>query len=437
MINLLYLLTIIITTTIGGLFVGDISLIFIFSFFYIFLVYLNKRFFNDLDLKLIFTFYSIIGVIITVFHQSRSNKYGFGPNFDDSFYVGQSLDFLYNRNIYSYDTIYEIIISPLVFFGEDVLNILPINILMACINLGLIYKISKKINPQFKAFYLGFLVLNYFFIEAGVFIYRDHFAIFFLLLSILFFYENKNIKGFCFFAATVLIRPTTAVIALMFFVLKNIKFLNGKNRWIGIAMLTCIVVGIYNYVPLGFLTRSGFSGEVSGFSLAEISQYRVGGVTDAETDITSKFLAMGMIGAPIVFLINIFSPMRFRELFVDRDFTFWINHTYVSTYSMDVVNYQSILSFFSIIGVCFFFIPFFGGLYNFFKKNKKNTYILMVFFISIFLVSYVSFQPRHKLHFLIFVPLICSYCNFKLKNIVVIGAIFSSISILIGMKGWI
>lgn len=437
MVNILYLLIIIVVVLIASLFTNDVSATPIFIGFFLLLTYLNKRFFPDIKLQLIFSFYTFIGILITVSHQLSNNIYGFGPNFDDSFYVGQALDFLYNWNVYNYDTIYEVIISPLVFLGKNALNVIPLNIMMACLNLGLIYKISKKINPQFKFFYLGFLVLNYFFIEAGVFVYRDHFAIFFLLLSILFFYENKNIKGFIFFIITALIRPTTAIIALMFFILKKINLLNGKYRWYSIFLLTCIIVGIYNYIPLGFLTRSGLSGEVSNYSLAEISQYRVGGVTDAETDVTSKFLAMGAIGAPIVFLINIFSPVRFRELFIDRDFTLWINHTYISTYSMDVLNYQSILSFLNILGVCFFFVPFFLGLYNFFKKNKESTYILVVFFVSIFLVSYVSFQPRHKLHFLIFVPLICSYCNLRLKQIVVLGSIFSSLVILVGMRGWL
>lgn len=398
----------------------------LYFFYFILICFLVNKYFIDIKkyLYAVFVFYIFIS---GSFYSSNfvNNPMGFGPNFDDSFYYKQSYDFLYNYNSYKFDTIFEIIISPFVYFSQSVFDVIGINWVISVLNLGVLYRIFKLINCNFNFFYLFFLVLNYFYIEASVFLYRDQLGLLLLLSAILFYLKNNKLKSFTMFFLCIFVRPTTALFFILFLFLKKNKYVNNiyRNKSLVLVFMFLIFLLAYQFLPLGFLTRSGFTGEVSTYSLADLTAFRSQYISSDSNDFTSKLLSLGIIAFPLVFVLNIFSPIRFRPLYENFDFYQWVDSSYVVSYSESLLSYKGILTFFHIIIISFCIIPFFYGIKNLVFYHKNKLYLILLFFLALFFVSYVSYQPRHKLHFLIFVPLIISYSNFKADKYFLFGLI--------------
>lgn len=397
-------------------------LILVFPLFFV----VEKIFF---EIKKYLYFLSIFYFFLIVFlyyFNFKINNYGFFPHFDDSFYYFQGKSFL--TSDYYYDSLFDIFVWFFQLIGENNFSLSAINWFLSIVVLGLVYKISKIINLNFKPIFLFFLAFNMFFLECLVMLLRDFLGLTFLLMSILFILKGQ-IKFLPFAILSMLVRQTTGVIAFIFYFFYKSKFINGtyKGKFFVLLILFCIIYLFYNYVPVGFLSRSGFDGPSTNFSLSEWNKTRYDFFfSESSGDLTTTLISLGFLGAPFLLILNIFTPLSLANVFSDIEYVYMIDGVIHKSIYYNVFNYKAILSFIHVMCIGFFIIPFFDGFKSLFKKHGLN-FIFLTFIICLIIVSYVSYQPRHRLHFLIFVPLICSYTKIPISKIFIYGFIIDII----------
>lgn len=409
---------------------------FIYPFFSIFICLVINVFFKKIKVFLIVNslLYYILSLIFYLVNFSV-NEFGFFGNFDDSYFYNQGLKFL--SSDYIFDGPFDIIVSAVLYFGaNDALSAVVVNWFLSTILLGLIYKFSLEVNNNFKISYLYVISLNYYFIEASILLFRDILGLIFLILSFIFILRKKVIFNFFAFLS-ILVRPMTGTLAYVFFILNRSKWVNNNYKWkyfLFLFLFLCFYL-IYSYIPIGFISRGGFEGDLSAHSLQGLNKERLEMVSKSESDITSKLISLGPIGMPFVMVLNVFTPLRFMDYFSDIEYIYLENGRYTINYVNNFLNYKGILSTLHIFVLAFWLVPFLNGFFNFLKMNKKD--ILILFLFILFLVSFISFQPRHKLHFLIFLPLICSYTKLNVKNIILCGVVIEFMIYVIFFKWFI
>lgn len=398
---------------------------------YIFLLFplvviIEKYFFNIRKYLYLFSIIYFFIINFIYYFNFKINANGFFPYFDDSFYYNQGKSFL--KEGYYFDSLFDVVVWFFQFIGSNNFSLSAINWFLSILVLGLVYKVSIKIKPDFKPFFLMVLAFNMFFLECVVMLLRDFLGLIFLLISI-FFTLNKNKLFLPFAIFSMIVRHTTGIVAFIFYFFYNSKFINGvyKGKFIILLFLFIFIYLFYNYVPVGFLSRSGFDGPSTNFSLADWNKVRfefffgenVGG------DLTTKLISLGVIVAPLLLILNIFTPLQPSDIFIDVEYKYMLDGVIYSNFYYNIFNYTSLLSYFHLLFIGFFIIPFFDGFRVLLKKYGFN-FLLLTFLICLIMVSYVSYQPRHRLHFLIFMPLICSYTNISLNKIFIYGLIIES-----------
>lgn len=413
-----------------GILVSSILYGFSSSLTYIFLlaplVIIVERYFFNIK-KYLYSF-SIIYFFIIIFlyyFNFKINANGFFPHFDDSFYYNQGKSFLAEG--YYFDSVFDVVVWFFQLIGSNNFSLSAINWFLSILVLGLVYKVSIKIKPDFKPFFLIVLAFNMFFLECVVMLLRDFLGLFFLLTSI-FFILNKSKLFLPFAIFSMLVRHTTGIVAFIFYFFYNSKLINGvyKGKFIILLFLFTFIYLFYNYVPVGFLSRSGFDGPSTNFSLADWNKVRFEFFFgESVGDLTTKLISLGAIAAPLLLILNIFTPLKPSDIFIDVEYKYMLDGVIYSNFHYNIFNYASLLSYFHLLFIGFFIIPFFDGFRVLLKKYGFN-FILLTFLICLIMVSYVSYQPRHRLHFLIFMPLICSYTNISLNKIFIYGLIIES-----------
>lgn len=424
--SLNYLIIMLFGISISSVFYGFTSSLIYLILIFPLLFVVEKYFFEIKKYLYVISVFYFFLIVFLYYFNFKINDYGFFPHFDDSFYYFQGKNFLTSN--YYFDSLFDVVIWFFQFIGDNNFSLSAINWFLSIIILGLVYDISKVININFKPVFLFFLALNMFFLECVVMLLRDFLGLTFLLLSIYFILKNK-VKFLPFAILSMFVRQTTGVIAFIFYLFYKSKFINGtyKGKFIILLILFCIIYLFYNYVPVGFLSRSGFDGPSTNFSLSEWNKTRYDFFfSDSSGDLTTTLISLGLLGAPFLLILNIFTPLSLVSLFSDIEYVYMIDGVIHKNIYSNIFNYKSILSFIHIMCVGFFIIPFFDGFKNLLKKYEL-TFISLTFIICLLIVSYVSYQPRHRLHFLIFVPLICSYTKIPLSKIFIYGFIIDII----------
>ncbi|QHI24466.1 hypothetical protein Ahae5227_17375 [Acinetobacter haemolyticus] len=407
--------------------VFSVTLFFIIKcFFYRYRLYLY--FFSVIYFYLINLFY---------YYNFKVNELGFFQNFDDSFFFAQGYKIV--NGGYEFDSIYDFFLGLMVFLGgSDNYSLISLNWFLSVVLLGLISVFSSKINTEFKPFYIIALGLNAFYMEATVMLLRDLLGLIFLVISFIYIVDGK--RSFHIFGVlSFLVRNMTGIITYLFYFLYNSKFINGQYKGKVVIIFSFIILFylFYNYFPVGYLSRGGFGTDRSGFSLAAMNQARYEFFfSDNINDFTSGLIRLGFIAAPLLLLINIFSPLKISNFYSDINYLFMIDGTRYEIYVENTLNYFGILSLLHIIGLGFIFITFVNGIYNLYIRKGVN-FLIIIFIISLLVATYVSFQPRHKLHFLIFLPLICSYTSLPLRKIVIYGCVVDVIILIIFLLGYL
>lgn len=418
-----YIFFIIIITLLGKFnpLLGDSNFFYIYPIFSILICFIINFFFKKIRFFLIVNSILYYILALTFYTVNFSvNSYGFFGNFDDSYFYSQGVSFL--REGYIFAGPFDIFLGLMVNIGaNDAFSAVAINWLFSTILLGLIYEFSIKVNDNFKVYYLYVLSLNYYFIESSILLFRDLLGLIFLILAFLFVIKKKNKFHFFAFAA-LLVRPMTGMLSYVYYFLKNNKFINTKYRgkYLIIFFLFTIFLIIYNYFPVGYLSRGWFGSENSSFTLSNLNESRLDFISDSENDITAQLISFGPVGIPFVMLLNIFTPLRFVDYYSNVEYVYIENGRYTINYISNILNYKAVLATIHIFTLSFWVTPFLFGAFEMFR-SKKNKDILLIFVFILFLVSYVSFQPRHKLHFLILLPVICSFCKISIRNIIILG----------------
>lgn len=393
-----------------------------FTFFMFFNCFVIERYFKAIK-KILLINSVLYLILLLVFYGTNFsvNRMGFFPNADDSFFYSQGLNLFSDE--YSYSSPFDIILYVLIRFGaNDALAASAYNWSLSTVLLGLIYKLSKIINSNFNKYFLYFLSLNYFFIESSILLFRDITGLTLLICALILVSLNQR-KFIVFSFLAMQIRVMTGAFAIIYYLLSSTGILTTKYKGRSVVILFFFILAytFYAYIPLAFINYISAETEISG-SLSDINQQRVEMLSDlSSSDITSKLMNLGLLGIPFVLLINILTPLRFVELFSDISYTFRLNDNIINLTAYNILNYKGVLSIIHISSLCFWLLPFFNGFYNLIKSKK--SYIVYYFIIALFIVSYVSFQPRHKLHFLLLIPIICSFTKLKTKNIIIIGLV--------------
>lgn len=412
-----------ISSTINGFFKTFYFVLFLFP-----LIYCVENFFKkDKDILYFFSIFYFLLINIFYFFNFKINIKGFYQDFDDSFYYSQATNFL--KESYYFDSLFDPFLNVLVLLGADNnFSLISLNWFLSILVLGLISKFSRRINLEFKGIFLLFIGLNMYFIESTVILLRDLLGLFFLLLSFIYII-NKKQSFLVFSFLSILVRGSTGIIALIFYMFYHGKYFKNKYKYkyVTITMLLVFLILFYHYIPIGFLTRSGFDGLSTNMTMADFNQSRYERFFgEGGSDVTSKLLSLGILGAPLLLLLNIFTPLSPMSFISDIEYTYILNGARYQILHESVFNYKGYLSLIHYAMIGFMIIPFFNGLLNIFKKYGVN-FLILIFFTCLVLVTYVSFQPRHKLHFLIFIPLICSYTNLSVKKIVYYGILIECI----------
>lgn len=372
-------------------------------------------------------------ILIIIFYKTNFvvNSLGFFGNSDDSFFFSQGLKFL--SSSYQYSSPFDIVIWFIQSLGaNDAISVVVINWFLSTMLLGLIYKLSILINPKFKVNYLYIVSLNYFYIESTVSIFRDILGLVFLVLAVIAIIENRKFFWIHSVSA-ILIRPMTGVLSFIFLFFKKSKFINKtyRGKWFFLLGLFLLFIISYYYLPVGFISRGGLTGDSASFSLSDMNNKRLDFVGTGDEDITSKLINLGPLGMPLVALLNIITPLRIYDLVTNVEYKYLLDGRYNINYVYMVLNYKSILSFLHIISLCFWIIPFLNGFYKTIRINK--LYLIYTFLFILFIVSFISFQPRHRLHFIIFLPLIASFNTISTKHIFFMGLFLSSTYIFVSV----
>lgn len=410
--QLYYILTYFFLIFISSFFIGFDKLIYHFWVPILLSIIIRKYFFEfRIQLYFLSILYFVISSLI-YFNLFKVNEWGFFANFDDSFYFFQGKSFLEPN--YKFDTIFEIIIWFFQKIGmNDNYTLSTINLFLSILTLGVIGKFSRLINNRFKGNYLYLIGLNAYFIECTVALYRDMLGLFFILISFILIKYNR--KFLLPLVLSFFVRSINPFIILSYYMFNKLHYIRGnyKGKSFTLFFIFFIIFYIFKYLPMDFLGRDGI---YSGMTISEVNQSRnevfFG---DDPKDLTSKLISYGFLAAPLVLLLNIFSPLRVGDLFVDKDFNYLVDGVLIFTSIDNFLNYTVIFQILHVSMVMFLILSFFSGFYEMLVKERKHVEILLFLFLLVF-VSFVSFQPRHKLYFLIFLPLICSYNTIKPKD---------------------
>lgn len=404
-----------------------------FLLFYLILTACIVKIFFSRDSVLLLSLSFIYLIIIQLVYgiNFSVNEFGFFPFFDDSFYFNQGVEFF--RGNYSFDSIFDFItISTMFFPVKNELSLIGFNWFLSIVILGLVLKMSRLINPNFKNIYIYILAFNMLFLESMVVYLRDFFAIFFLMLALIKIFE-KNKKFNIYALLSMLVRPGTGVVAYMFYFIYNNKFFNKnyKGKFFIISLFLLCVYFVYNLVPLGiFIGRSGGS-DIANLTLASISSARQDEFI-INNDLTSYFVNLGVLAFPILFILNTLTPLKVQDLSIDRYLYLFNGRTYEIFTSSDTLNYLFILSIFHVAVYCFVPLLFISGLINIFKNKIEKGVLVSYLFITLsFLVTFVSFQPRHKLMYLILLPVICSFSKIPLKINILFGLLLMLVNFVV------
>lgn len=387
---------------------------------------------------LVYLVLSIIGICFVVISRMNYNS-DFGYGFDDSFYfntiqqIAEHGEFELWKPFESILAIYYRLISIII--KEPVLlDLLPFNWLLGAITVILAWKLTAAVSGAYCS--IGALLActlgNSFFLDTASHLYRDTFMLVFYLSSLLFLMQNRLICSLIMIIVTSLTRIANGLIVLYgFFLIAIVKIKPFRNSSWVIALIT--IMSLYaafsldNIIKIGGFLRTYSHGMEGGIeaSIIETSKSRIELMVgnpneDSKTNpdigegLTAQIYQMGSIGYLIAPFVNMFAPfvyyppsgsMRVR---IDG----WGPAFYVNGFFLFNMLCWITAALWIYIGPRIIL-----GLRNAVRGDPLDNAVVILFFITVFAISFVSLQGRHRLAFFVFYPLFMSYASNKKQKL--------------------
>ncbi len=369
------------------------------------------------------TSYALLSVAGCAFVLVYRHQYGldFAPHVDDSYYfyqIGRMSSGL--QSVRGNATLYEpcmhahYSLAKYLFGDVRLLDLLPINWAIGAIVVTLSYRVCKNIpgsrlSPSTAT---AILMSNATFIDATVHLYRDGLMLVFLLLSILLVTERRTWLASAAALLCGMVRVANGILAVAFVTCLGGAIKKSSGKWTGIAVRAVVVatmiVALDHWVGLGGQLRT-FETDRSGPSesiwsvASERSESIIG--EGQGIDVTRSLIRAGPIGWAAVPVATLFAPMRVKafEERVDggvelsgrvRRFAFV---GVVPGHVVEVITLCSWVVFGPVI-----VMGIWGGL----TGNPLERVLVLLFFMTILGVAFISFQPRHRAAFIVLFPTI-------------------------------
>ena len=388
---------------------------------------------------------SLIGLLVIVNYISL---YGltFGPYSDDSFYLEQikniSSGYLPEKAPTLYEYFMAIWYSLIGIFYTDITNVhlLPINWAIGSIVVALAIKLAMHYSESTFPLSLTIIALlgNSVFTDSIVNLYRDGFILMMYLLALINVINRNTMKGVIFSFAAGLARMANGLIALIGVLLYKIYNLTRKynagrlQALIVLIVLFAIIIG-GTITPFSSTLEKRSYGHVTtnrGFIDIVSERSEIFMTVDAYEQISTvqKIFALGPIGYPLIPIINLLAPIRFIDLFQSIE----VHIEGYSVFYVYGVYPRSIWLWITVLAWIVIGPDLLHGIIRSTNGTPLQKTLFYLFIIILLGVSFVSFQPRHRLAYIILFPAFISISKAYPKNYKIItNTIRASIVILI------
>ena len=357
----------------------------------------------------------------------------FGKALDDSSFFSETLSFLRDRAISDRFTIYHVVLAvwgflPNLIFDESTigLHFMFLNWALGAIVVGLCdnfcYVIIKRSVPLWLL--MVTLIGNYKFADALIHIYRDGLMLLFLLLALTAALRASYVRSLVSAAPVSLLRGANFL--LYSFVLailiifrragRRAVLYGGSMCIFGAAAWLVPTYGLQAFKYATSLTHAGYSEYTAGATVEDHISFRANMVAAqvAQDSTLKSTLAndsiVSMSIRPIVFVLF---PIRYWPLFMSGDSA----STFATSRHIDRgLTLFNIYVWFSIsCGVVV--LPLMViGLGKALCGPRKQNVISIYYLMGIFSVSFISFQMRHSVSFIIIHPLLAMLGCVTLRN---------------------
>ena len=369
--------------------------------------------------RLFIFFYSFISLWGLFYAISYNESYGlfFGPNFDDSLFFQKIANNEYDNSYFFFVFIMGIINKLLSCTKSPfIVDSLIINWGIASIVCTFAHYYACLVAERYCKFLPVFLgvSMNYAFLDTVVHLYRDSMMLLFFLLCLISAQRRSYYLAIAFALATGLIRGANGFIALLSIVLylffrkigptctnktHNVKRNMKTYILLAVALLLLTIV-IGNKLIEYRTSFAVFNKTTQSESIFKYVQDREQQWRSTYTD--SKFFRRGLESIVIKPLVTLSFPLTLPPLFGVEHIV--INHT--PSQNLRMLRVYSIVIWFSII-TSVFILPrlLICGLGSIKLPQEKNIPVLL-FAILLLLVSFISFQIRHRCAYIVLIPAI-------------------------------
>lgn len=386
----------------------------------------KKRYYNN---KLsLFLCYNLIASLGFYYANGYDFNYGnfHGPYGDDSFFLQEAIYLAKTSLNFTapFESLIAIIIRVLNYLGiYSFISVLIIYWLIPGFVVLLLDRFVKLYTDSWLTFKDLFfiIILNFLFIDIFVHLYRDSLI---YCLSLLFLIGYKKKENIVFLLLLVILvfflRGGNGFLLLAFVGLDKLLLKEGRNniyKSLKTFKKRIVIIGLASFIVL-FSLDSFLISHISRFEnnqterVVNISQYasnrqeRLFENVD-QGQLTVKIYEMGVIGYPLRILAQILSPITFKNIEIHN---FRVSNKYSVQYLNRYIDFSWI--FFSItILLWTYTLPrlVIGVRRMLYEVNYHS--ILMILMLSIVLVAFVSLQPRHRLMFIMYYPIIIGVFN--------------------------
>lgn len=336
----------------------------------------------------------------------------FGPYFDDTFYF-DNISSVFSGVIDPESTLYEIIVGIVYLPFSSLTDIthlclLPFNWFISSLVVVQAMKLAAKFYPlKHKTWTSGaflLIIANSNYIDGVVHLYRDGLMVLFLLLCLHKATDKKYISAILFAILTGLIRGANGALALLYiFLMYGLSRAHRFSKsqlvlslvfFLFVAALGDQIVGYSNY-----LRSFKGSNDSENISMTERLSMRYDRL-DKDMGGVGEMIQSGnpvLIAASLP--ISMISPIKVKPFIRAENSTVW---GWILRFRL-----ESIWELGNILLWSFCFYPIVLGIWVMLKDpNRKRFGAILFYLIVLAAISYVSMQLRHKIGYIILLPIL-------------------------------